>query len=150
MSGGNMTQPTVEDAILLATVKHRGQLDKAGQPYILHPLRVMLRLKTTKERIVGVLHDVVEDCGVTLDELRELGYPEEVVVALEALTKREGENYDDFIDRILEASVLAQHVKIADLEDNSDLSRLETVTASDEARAAKYERALARLRARAS
>src|SRR5439155_583269 len=74
---------TIEDAIILATDLHRGQRDKAGEPYILHPLRVALRLHTDRERLAAVLHDVVEDTGVTLDDLRERGLDEIVVAAIE-------------------------------------------------------------------
>ncbi len=121
--------PTLEDAIELAVRAHRGQVDKAGQPYILHPLRVMLSLETEAERMVGVLHDVVEDTGITLDDLRARGYPDEVVEALACVSKRpeeEGEaGYPHFIARIRrEGSPLAIRVKLADLADNLDVSRL--------------------------
>jgi (p)ppGpp synthase/HD superfamily hydrolase len=86
-----LVMPTIEDAIALAVEAHRGQRDKSGEPYILHVLRVMLRLDTEAERIVAVLHDVVEDTGRTPDDLRGLGYPEEVVTAVACVTKREGE-----------------------------------------------------------
>lgn len=65
----------LEKAILIATKAHEGQKDKAGKPYILHPLRVMLRMKTTKDMMAAILHDVVEDTDVTLDDLREHGFP---------------------------------------------------------------------------
>ena len=80
--------PTLEDAIALAVEAHRGQTQKAGQPYILHPLRVMFRCDSEMERIVAVLHDVVEDTGRTFDDLRRLGYSEEVLAALDCVTKR--------------------------------------------------------------
>src|SRR5687767_2629355 len=82
---------TLERAIAIAAQAHAGQVDKAGQPYILHPLRVMLRLATEEERIVGVLHDVVEDTPVSLQQLRDEGFSESVLSAVEALTKRDGE-----------------------------------------------------------
>ena len=90
--------PTLEDAIALAVEAHRGQREKADQPYILHVLRVMFRLDTEVERIVGVLHDVVEDTGRSLDDLRRLGYSDEVLAALECVTKREGEGYEHFVE----------------------------------------------------
>src|SRR5512133_2654196 len=99
-----MSVPDLEDAVELATRVHRGQVDKAGQPYILHPLRVMLGLETEEEQLVGVLHDVVEDSGkkdpakaVTLDDLRNLGYSQEVITALDCVTRRAGESYEEFI-----------------------------------------------------
>ena len=138
--------PKIEDAIAFAAQKHRGQKDKAGKPYFLHPLRVMLSLTTDEERRVAVLHDVMEDCGVTRRELADLGYPEHEIRAIEALTKRDDEHgdYEKFIDRVAKNS-LAARVKLADLKDNMDLTRLENVTAADRARLAKYERARDRL-----
>jgi (p)ppGpp synthase/HD superfamily hydrolase len=137
-------RPTLEDAIALAVEAHRGQRDKAGQTYILHPLRVMMRLETETERMVAVLHDVVEDSPWTLERLRGLGYPEEVLGALDCLTKREGETYEAFIERVL-PHPLARRVKRADLEDNMDVRRLPAVTAKDAERLARYRAAWARL-----
>ena len=139
-----MSGPTLEDAIALAVEAHRGQRDKAGQTYILHPLRVMMRLETETERMVAVLHDVVEDSPWTLERLRGLGYPEEVLGALDCLTKREGETYEAFIERVL-PHPLARRVKRADLEDNMDVRRLPAVTAKDAERLARYRAAWARL-----
>ncbi|MFY0525315.1 GTP pyrophosphokinase [Archangium gephyra] len=139
-----MSGPTLEDAIALAVEAHRGQRDKAGQTYILHPLRVMMRLETETERMVAVLHDVVEDSPWTLERLRGLGYPEQVLGALDCLTKREGETYEAFIERLL-PHPLARRVKRADLEDNMDVRRLPAVTAKDAERLARYRAAWARL-----
>ncbi len=138
--------PTLEEAIALAVEAHRGQCDKAGQTYILHPLRVMLRLETDTERMVAVLHDVVEDSPYSLERLRALGYPEEVLGALDCLTKREGEAYEAFIERV-RPHALARRVKLADLEDNMDVRRLPAVTPPDAARLARYRAAWERLRA---
>lgn len=112
-----MTKRALEDAIALAATYHRGQKDKAGEPYILHPLRVMMRFTDPIERMVAVLHDLVEDTPVTLDSLRKWGYPETVIDAVNSLTRCKGETYVDFIDRI-RPHTLAARVKIADLEDN--------------------------------
>jgi len=136
---------TLEDAIALAVQAHRGQRDKAGQPYVLHPLRLMLKLETEEERTVAVLHDVVEDTPWTLEKLREAGYSEPVLRALDHLTKREGESYEAFIER-LRPDALARRVKLADLEDNMDVRRLTAVTARDTERLARYRAAWARLR----
>ncbi|MET0405884.1 MAG: HD domain-containing protein [Cystobacter sp.] len=137
--------PTLEDTLALAVQAHRGQRDKAGQPYILHPLRVMARLDTDTERMVALLHDVVEDTPYTLERLRELGYPEDILGALERLTKLEGEDYAAFIERI-RPHPLARRVKLADLEDNMDVRRLSSVTARDAERLARYRLAWARLK----
>src|SRR3954463_7298848 len=91
--------PTLEDAIHLAVTAHRGQRDKVEQPYILHPLRVMFRLNTETERIVGVLHDLVEDTKYKLEDLRGMGYPEEIIQALDGVTRRDGELYEAFVLR---------------------------------------------------
>jgi guanosine-3',5'-bis(diphosphate) 3'-pyrophosphohydrolase len=141
--------PTLEDALILAADKHRGQKDKAGNPYILHPLRVMHHLghaATPEERLAAVLHDVVEDCDVTLADLRALGYAEAVVAAVDALTKRPEEE-DDYFAAIRRAGAdpIARRVKIADLTDNLDLSRIAAPSARDHARIERYRQALAML-----
>jgi len=136
---------TVEDAIIFATECHRGQRDKAGEPYILHPLRVALLVRTDPERLAAVLHDVVEDTGVTLDELRERGLDESVVTAIEALTKRDGEDYASFIERVVRNRI-ARVVKLADLADNLHPDRLSRLPTEEQHRLrAKYEPARARL-----
>lgn len=143
-----MDSPMLEDAVALAVEAHRGQKDKAGQPYILHPLRVMLRLDTEEARRVGILHDVVEDSTVTLDELRGRGYPERELAALDALTRRSaaGETYEAFIARVA-ANPLARVVKLADLEDNMDVRRLPTIDEVARERLERYRRAWVALRA---
>jgi (p)ppGpp synthase/HD superfamily hydrolase len=138
---------TLEDAIALAVQAHRGQRDKAGAPYILHPIRVMLRQESEEERMAAVLHDVVEDTSWTLSALREAGYPEAVVGAVECLTKREGENYDAFVDRLME-NPIARRVKLADIEDNLNMLRLAELREKDIDRLNRYLRSYKRLRAR--
>jgi (p)ppGpp synthase/HD superfamily hydrolase len=117
--------PTIEDAIALAAKKHKGQKDKIGKAYIYHTLNVMLRLETDEERIVGVLHDIVEDCGITLLDLRNFGYSNTIVEAIGYLTKspEEENDYDAFIDRVKQGPILAIKVKLADLADNMDPTR---------------------------
>jgi (p)ppGpp synthase/HD superfamily hydrolase len=137
--------PTLEHAIALAVEAHQGQLDKAGQPYILHPLRVMFRLETEIERIVGVLHDVIEDSEVTFDDLRRMGYAEEVMTALAGVTRREDETYEAFVERSL-AHPVSRRVKRADLEDNMDIRRcLPELTEQDFERLKRYRRAWERV-----
>ena len=137
--------PTLEDAIALALEAHRGQVDKGGQPYILHPLRVMLRMESEVERVVGILHDVVEDTWYTKEDLRSRGYPTEVLEPLDCLTKRPGEEYEDFIKRI-EPNPLARRVKLMDIEDNMDVRRLSTMTENDLQRLERYRKAWAELK----
>jgi len=136
--------PTLEDAILLAVKAHRGRKDKAGAAYILHPLRVMLRMKTKDERIAAVLHDVIEDTNYPLEDLRKAGYREKILRSLDHLTKREGEEYDQFIKRV-KRNPLARKVKIADIEDNLDLGRIKNPKKRDFTRIEKYRRALSEL-----
>lgn len=130
----------LEEAIRIAVEAHRGQKDRAGAPYVLHPLRLMSRMWTDAARIVAVLHDVVEDSDWTLDRLRAAGFPEEMVSAVDALTKREGEDYEGLIRRAA-GNALAREVKLADLEDNMDLRRQGKVTEQDLERLNKYRRA---------
>lgn len=127
-------------AIEIANRAHIGQVDKAGEPYILHPLRVMLRQNGEVERICAVLHDVIEDSDVTFDDLRREGFAEEVIKVLDCVTKRAGESYDDFINRIL-PNEIACRVKLADLYDNMNLSRIKNPTEKDRERIEKYRKA---------
>ena len=130
----------LEEAIEIAAQAHRGQRDRAGAPYILHPLRMMFAVQTDAERMAAVLHDVVEDTDWTLDALRERGFPEQVVAAVDHLTRREGESYEAFVRRAAQDPV-ARRVKVADLEDNMDVRRIGTVSADDVERLTKYHRA---------
>lgn len=132
---------TVEDAIIIATKAHRGQRDKGGAPYILHPLRVMLGAANDDERVVAVLHDVVEDSALTLDDLRAKGLTAVQAAGLDAVTKRNEEAYDAFIRRA-SVNAIGRAVKILDLRDNSDLSRIAAPTDQDRARVEKYRHAL--------
>lgn len=140
---------TLERAIEIAARAHGGKLDKAGAPYILHPLRVMLRLATTVERIVAVLHDVVEDSEVSLQHLIDEGFSDTVVEAIDAVTKLPGEAYEDFMRRA-SLNPIGRRVKLVDLEDNSNLSRIPNPTERDYERLARYHRAIATIRSVAS
>ena len=131
---------TLEGAILLAVQVHQGQKDKAGAPYVLHPLRVMLRMRSDIEMMVAVLHDVVEDTPHTLSDLQQAGYPEQVLEALDCLTRRQNETYEEFIERV-KANPLARKVKIADLEDNMDVRRISDLRKKDMERLKRYRRA---------
>jgi (p)ppGpp synthase/HD superfamily hydrolase len=129
---------TLERAIEIAASAHAGQVDKAGEPYILHPLRVMLRLDTQSERMVAVLHDVVEDTNVTLEQLTAEGFPEEVVNAVAALTKLPGESRLEAAARAA-ANPISRRVKLADNAENMDLSRIPNPTEKDHERLSEYE-----------
>lgn len=132
---------TLERALVIAAEAHAGQQDKAGEPYILHPLRVMQAGTTPETRIVGVLHDVVEDSPWTLEDLRREGFPDVIIDAVDALTRREGEDYFDFVRRAA-AHPVGRHVKLADLRDNLDMSRIPSPTRRDQERIARYQKAL--------
>ena len=137
--------PSLEDAISLAAEAHRSQKDKAKAPYILHPLRVMLRMETETDRIVAVLHDVVEDSEVTVSDLKRAGYSEEILEAIKYLTSSKEEEYEQFIERV-KGNTLAVKIKIADLEDNLNFERIKEPNEDDMRRYEKYRRALATLR----
>jgi len=141
--------PTLEDAIILAAQAHRGQVDKGGQPYILHVLRVMLRQENEIARIVAALHDVLEDTHVTLADLRAAGYSEQVCPAVDCLTRRKGEAYEDMIERIA-TNPLARQVKLADLADNLDPKRAVPDDSAAAERHARYAAAGKRLLAEES
>lgn len=136
---------TLERAIAIAAEAHAGATDKAAQPYILHLLRVMLAVSTTEERIAAVLHDVVEDTGWTLEGLRDEGFSTAVVQALDALTRRENEDYFEFVRRAGRHPI-GRRVKLAGLADNMDESRLSSPTERDRVRIQKYRQATATLR----
>ena len=131
-------------AIEIAAKAHSGQVDNGGNPYILHLLRVMFNCESEKAKICAVLHDVVRDTAVTMDELRSEGFSDEIIAALECLTKVDGESYEGFIDRVL-SNETACWVKLADLADNMDLTRIGRPTAKDEERIIKYKQAAGRI-----
>jgi len=139
---------TLERAIAIAAEAHSGQVDKAGAPYILHPLRVMqkaFRVDEPDVGVVAVLHDVVEDCPRwPIERLSCAGFSPAVIEALDALTRRKGEAYQDFVARCGKNRI-ATIVKLADLEDNMDLGRLTIITPRDEARQERYRKARAAL-----
>ena len=128
--------PTLEDAIILATNYHKEQVDKAGEPYILHPMRVMLSMETTGEKIVAILHDVLEDTDTTLSYLEEF-FPGKLLVSVNALTHREGESYQHYLNRI-PMYATAIRVKLADLRDNLSILSLPEIKDRDVRRIKKH------------
>ncbi len=136
---------TLERAIEIATQAHEGQVDKAGNAYIGHPLRVMAMGKTEHEKIAGVLHDIVEDTPWTFEMLEAEGFAPEIIAALKCVTKiSENEDYDDFIERV-KKNPLAVAVKINDLTDNMDIRRLPYLSDKDVKRLKKYLKAYKKL-----
>lgn len=136
----------LERAIIIATEAHTNQVDKAGAPYILHPLRVMMAMAPDDDhRVAAVLHDVVEDCpSWSLERLRGEGISGTALDAIDAVTRRGGETYDAFISRAAKNGI-GRLVKIADLRDNADLNRILNPTEEDWKRQLKYGKALSYL-----
>ena len=134
----------LEQAISIASLAHAGQLDKGGEPYILHPLIVMMKLKDEKQRIVAVLHDAIEDTRVTDIDLVVKGLDIDLLNVILTLTRNKNESYDKYIDRISHNEFAIQ-VKLADLEDNMDMSRIKNPTGKDYERVDKYYEAREKL-----
>ena len=134
----------IEKSLAIALEAHTGQVDKANQPYILHPIRVMNKMNNEIEMSAAILHDVVEDSSLSFEQLQEKGVSKEVVEILRHLTKPRKESYDEFIERVMKNKV-AVKVKIEDIKDNMDINRLPNVTEVDLNRLQKYHRALKRL-----
>lgn len=125
-------------AIEIAISAHDGQFDKFnGRPYIEHPFRVMFAGHTLQEKIVGVLHDVVEDTDWTPNELKEKGFSQEIVEAVDAISKRDNEAYDDYMLRVIN-NPIAIRVKMNDLSDNMDIRRWKEIQDKDIPRLQKY------------
>lgn len=129
---------TIEKAIALAAKKHMGQVDKANQPYIFHPLRLMFKVKTPEQQIVAVLHDILEDTDTTIVDLISLGFSQEIIDAIDALTKRPNETRIEAAYRTVK-NPLARAVKLADLADNMDLSRIAHPSERDLLRLEEYK-----------
>lgn len=136
----NYTQ-IFNNALYIANQAHQGQVDKGGNPYILHPLRMMLQFEEETLQIIALLHDVIEDSAWTLEDLQRYGFSREILQAVSALTKHEHEEYKDFIARVAKNN-LAVKVKIADLQDNLNITRLQELSDKDLQRIKKYHQAL--------
>ena len=133
--------PMTNKAIKLMFKLHRDQTDRSGLPYVFHPWHVAESMDDEASTIVALLHDSVEDTEITLDELADMGFPNEVIQALDLMTHRDGEDYFAYVKKLAH-NPLARKVKLADLKHNSDISRLETVTDKDLERAEKYKKAI--------
>lgn len=121
----------------IAKEAHKGQIDKAGVEYILHPKTVAGMMNCDNEKAVAYLHDVIEDTSVTLEMLKDEGFSDEVLNAIDAITKRNGEKYDDYLQRVAN-NPLAIKVKLVDMTHNSDLTRFDNHTDEDFKRSQKY------------
>jgi (p)ppGpp synthase/HD superfamily hydrolase len=125
--------PPIEDSIALASIAHKGQVDKIGAPYIFHPIRVMLEMVSLAEQTVAILHDVLEDTPMTADDLRSKGYPEHIIEAIQAVSKTEGEEWMHFVERASN-NPLSLIVKMADIRDNMSPTRLFLLQPDDRTR----------------
>ncbi|MGI6257725.1 MAG: HD domain-containing protein [Anaerovoracaceae bacterium] len=137
-----MKDKMLKTAYDIAVSAHAGQMDKAGNDYILHPITVAKNLDAEDEKAAALLHDVIEDAGITAEQLQTAGIPEEVVVVVQAMTHVEGEDYFSYIQRV-KRNPLAKKVKLQDLKHNCDVTRIPRPTKKDFDRIKKYERAIA-------
>ena len=137
----NMKQSQSEKAYEIAKKAHLGQIDKAGEDYIKHPEKVASFVNSDEEKAVAYLHDVIEDTELTLEDLREYGFSEEVLKAVDVITKKKGQDYQTYLNSVKE-NKLARVVKLADLRHNSDLTRLINITEKDRERKEKYQKAI--------
>ena len=136
-----MKQSQSEKAYEIAKKVHLGQIDKAGEDYIKHPEKVASFVNSDEEKAVAYLHDVIEDTELTLEDLREYGFSEEVLEAVDVITKKKGQDYQTYLNSVKE-NKLARVVKLADLRHNSDLTRLINITEKDIERKEKYQKAI--------
>jgi len=132
---------TIGRAIEIAVEAHKGQKDKAGMPYVLHPLRLMFKMESNNEKIAALLHDVVEDSDWALDDLKKEGFNSDVIEAVSLLTRDEKDSYDEFIQKAV-SNPISKNVKIADINDNLDLNRIDKISDKDYIRIKKYHRVL--------
>lgn len=128
-------------AFFLCVIKHWKQKDKAGKRYVWHPIHVMINVKGYNEKIVALLHDIVEDTEVTVPDLKNLKFSKEVIEAVDVITKKKDQEYFSYLKSIRDNSI-AKKVKIEDLKHNSDLKRLRSITQKDIDRAIKYKKAI--------
>lgn len=132
----------IKKAALLSYKAHEGQYDKGGYPYFMHPLHLAEQMDTEDEIITALLHDVIEDTDITLEELIKEGFSSEVISALRLLTRSEGEDYMEYVKKIKKAGGIALKIKLADLEHNMTFSRVGKAGERDKKRMEKYAKAI--------
>ena len=130
--------PDTKKAIKLCFEAHRNQTDKSGLPYVFHPFHVAEQMPDEETTIVALLHDVIEDASYTLDDLRKMGFAEEVLDALDLMTHDKNVPYMEYVAKISENEI-ARTVKLADLRHNSDLTRLDEIDDKARNRIEKYK-----------
>lgn len=129
----------INEALKIAQKAHKGQKDKGGNDYLLHPVTVALHCDTEKERVVALLHDVIEDSDMSLEDLSI--FDKDIIEAVIAITRREDQSREDYIKQVC-SNEIARKVKIADLANNMDLSRIENITQKDLDRIERYKKEL--------
>lgn len=132
-------------AYKIAYQAHKGQKDKGGNDYILHPCAVANMLESDIDKAVAYLHDVVEDTEITIDDLKELDFPDIIINAVDAITKRKNETYDAYIERVAKNNI-AKKVKLADIKHNLDITRIENPTMKDYKRINNYKNKIEKLK----
>lgn len=130
----------IDDVLKFAYEKHKGQFDKAGVPYILHPLHVALQMETEDEKIVALLHDTLEDTDATIEDFKGLGLSEEIISSIKLLTRSKDMSYMEYI-KIISTDKLAKKVKLKDLEHNLDDSRFKGDKNKTESLMKRYKKA---------
>lgn len=138
--------PLTKKALRLCFQMHKNQVDKSGMPYVFHPFHVAETMTDEYSVCTALLHDIIEDTNLTLEQLCDMGFPNEVIDAVSAMTHNDSTDYFDYV-RTIKNNPIARAVKLADLEHNSDLSRLDTVTEKDIHRFEKYKKAIEILKA---
>ena len=133
-------QELLDKAALICVTRHAGQRDKMGKAYFQHPMRVAMRCNSDEERMVAILHDVIEDCGVTVEFLQQEGFPMNIIEGILSVTKQEGETYDDFVSRAKKNDI-GRVVKLYDIEDNLNILRLSCLSQDMVQRYNKYLKA---------
>ena len=136
-----MYTPMTKIALKLCFEAHKDQIDKSGMPYVFHPFHLAEQMADENTTIVALLHDVIEDTEYTLDDLRKFGFAEDVLSAISLMTHADDVTYMEYVAKI-KTNPIAKAVKLADLKHNSDLSRLDRITQTDEERAKKYKQAI--------
>lgn len=130
----------LEKAIVIAVNAHIGQLDKGGAPYILHPMRVMMRMETISGKIIALFHDIVEDTHISIEDLRNEGFSDAVLDGVDCITKRNNEKYSDYIERVI-GNPLSAECKLEDMRDNSNIYRILKVKKAHIRMITKYHKA---------
>ncbi|MAO86733.1 MAG: GTP pyrophosphokinase [Candidatus Marinimicrobia bacterium] len=134
----------LDKAIVIAVESHSGQVNSSGEPYVLHPIRMMIKAYTIEEMIIAVLHDVIEKTSIDMEYLMDAGFSDKVVQAIDSLSRRPEESYDNYIDRVSK-NKLATKIKIIDLEDNMFLLDTDKLDQKISSRYLKYKKAIKRL-----